>query len=76
MKYTDNKQSAMAGSIVKRQLVLSSQRAKVFQISRRFSKLSNGSHNTSNSGSVPKSDVRGTINGGVFKVLVSNDNLL
>lgn len=50
VKYANANQSALPGSIVKRQFVLSSQRANVFQISRRFSTNSNESHRASESG--------------------------
>lgn len=69
VKYANANQPAMPGSIVKRQLVLSSQRAKVFQISRRFSTNSNGSHHASDSG-VSGIEVCGPI----YKVSVSNNN--
>lgn len=43
----------MQGGVVKRQLVLSSQRAKVFEISRRFSSHSHASQPDSKVDSVP-----------------------
>ena len=52
VKYGNTKQPSMPGSIVKRQLALSSQRAKVFQISRRFS---NDSQKSSKNASVRNS---------------------
>lgn len=49
VKYSSN-QPSMPGSVVKRQLVLSSQRAKVFPSSRRSSNLSNRSGYADNVG--------------------------
>ena len=52
IKYGSSKQSSMSSNIGKKQLVLSSQRAKVFQISRRFS---NDSQKSSKNASVRNS---------------------
>lgn len=76
VKYGNTKQPSMPGSIVKRQLALSSQRAKVFQISRRFSTLSNGSQKASNATSVRNSNAMRNINEAMYKVLVTNFNFV